>query len=197
VAAVTLSIPRVTAVLKACGLGPDLSAIAPAVLARAQARGSFIHQAIEDDAYGVLDEAALADDVRAYLSSYRAFLADTGHRPIASEVEVYHVLWGYRGRLDRVGWQGPERVLVDWKTGVDPDLWAAAIQTAAYESAWEAQHPTEPISRRLVVRLTPEGYRVYDMEKLGEGYPGFNEAWQIFQAAMVLYRARQVKEAAR
>jgi hypothetical protein len=188
-----LSMPRVTQVLQACGLGPDLSAIAPAVLERALKRGSFVHQAIEDDAYGLLDEAALSDEVRAYLASYRAFLVDTGHRPIVSEVEVRHPVWHYAGKLDRVGWQGPARVLVDWKTGWDPDLFAAAIQTAAYEAAWEAQHPTEPISRRLVVRLTPEGYRIYDMEELGEDYPGASEAWLIFQAAMVLYRARERK----
>lgn len=188
------TLPRVTAILDRFGLGPDLSAITPKVLERARERGSLVHEAIEDDRYGLVVDVDLRSDVLDYLTGVRRFVKETGYRSIVSEVELMHPIWHYAGRGDDVGWIGTGRVLVDWKTAADPDLFAAAIQTTAYRHAWEAMHPTEPISRRLVVRITPGAYRVYDLEVPDARYPSAAEAWQMFTAGVVLLRAQERRE---
>lgn len=185
--------PRVTGVVRHFGLDADLSGIDPEVLERARERGTLVHAAIEDEVYGTLDEAALRPDIAEYLAGYRRFAAETGFRPVVAEYEVEHRTWHYQGRLDLVGWLGHHRVLPDIKTAYDPDLWAASIQTTAYERAWESDHPMEPISRRLVIRIRPGAYRLYDLEEEAKRgvCPSSSEAWQIFQACLVVLAAQR------
>ena len=180
-------LPRVTHILEAAGLGPDLSGIAPAVLEEARRRGSLVHAAIEAHAYGVLAPSDVTPEIKPYLDGYEAFLRDTGHVPIVSEYRVVHPVWQYAGTLDRVGWATPTvRSIDDFKAVATVDLWAVARQLAAYRLGWNAVRPSEPVGCVRAVQLLPGDYRLFEkeiMEILGQ-------AEQEFLAALVVYQAR-------
>ena len=177
-------LPRVTEILAAVGLGPDLFAIPPDVLATAQKRGRAVHEAIEALAYGYLDEAMLDPVVAPYLDAYRRFVADSGHEAIASEIEVRHPAWQYVGHADRIGWLAGGRVLLDWKSGERVDLDAAGYQLAAYRMAWNAMHATEPVAAVAVVQLRADAtYRFHELDAAD-----YEQGWL---AALVVYRAQK------
>jgi hypothetical protein len=176
--------PRVTAILASCGLGPDLAMVSPETLALAADRGSRVHALIEADHYGYLDEAEITSDVAAYFSAYRKFLAESGHEPIASEIEVRHPDWRFRGHVDRVGWLAARRALIDWKCVASVDERAAALQLAGYRCAWQAMHPTEPTEITAVVQLRADGtYRFHEVDA--------REQEHVFLAAVTVYNARK------
>ena len=177
----TERLPRVTEILAAVGLGQDWSLVPPDVLVAAQKRGTAVHAAIEALAYGYFDEAATDPEIVPYLEAYRAFIAESGHEAIASEIEVMHPTWRYVGHPDRVGWLLGRRCILDFKTG---DLGPVAYQLAGYRAAWNAQHPTEPVDVLAAVQLRAEGtYRLHEVSAA--------EAEPVFLAAVMVYRAQQ------
>lgn len=177
----TPPLPRVTEILQAVGLGPDFSTVPPEVLAAAQKRGTAVHEAIEALAYDYLDEAALDPDIAPYLAAYRSFVAQSGHEAIATEIEVVHPTWGYRGHPDRIGWLLGKRVILDFKTG---ELGPVAYQLVAYVDAWNAQHPKEPVTVAGAVELRRDAtYRLHETD-LAAARP-------VWYAAVTVYRAQE------
>lgn len=181
-------LPRVTHILAAVGLGPDLSGIPPAVLEIAAARGTAVHTAIEALAYGYFDAESVDLAIVPYLDAYHRFVKESGHEPIASEVQVVHRAWGYRGHIDRVGWLAKHRAILDWKAVATVDERASALQLAGYRAAWNASHPTEPVDLTGVVQLRGDGtYRFYDINAADHE--------QTFLAAVMVYLAQQRRAA--
>lgn len=177
-------LPHVTRVLAEAGLGPDLTGIAPDVLEAARRRGSAVHALVDAHGYGALEPGDVEPEFKGYLDAYEAFCRDLKHEPIVSEYEVIHPAWHYVGHLDRVGWVHKSRVLIDWKVVATVDVDAVAAQLAAYEMAWEAMRPTEPIAETLAVQLKADGtYRVHVVDSEG--------ARQVFLAALVIYTERR------
>ena len=170
--------PRVTRVLEAVGLGPDLSMVPADVLTAAQKRGTAVHEAIEALAYGYFEDCDAA--ITPYLDAYKKFMAESGHTAIASEIEVAHPEWKYIGHPDRVGWMLKHRIVIDFKTGETDGV---AYQLAAYAEAWNAQHPTEKVSSAAVVELRDTGaYRFTEID-----LPAARPVWF---AALTVYRAQ-------
>jgi hypothetical protein len=177
----------VTAILNACGLGPDFQSVHPATLEAARVRGTAVHGAIEAAHYGY--EVEIAPEIAPYLTAYHKFVTDSGHEPIASEFAVVHPTWEYVGHLDRVGWLVGRRVVIDWKTGDTVDLVSCSYQLAAYRLAWCAVRPEEPVESIAVVQLRDDGgYRLHELE--------WKAAEDVFLAALVVYRARERRRAA-
>lgn len=170
------ALPRVTEILRAVGLAPDFSAVPEAVLEAARERGVARHAAIEADHYGLVEP-----EQEPLLGGYRKFLSDTGHVPWVSEGGMTNKVWGYAGHPDRVGQQGQTVVLIEWKP-MGTNLTAATYQLAAYRSCYE---PSTLIDVGLVVELNDDSYRMTDVTQ------DLAAAWQIFQAAIVVYRAQQ------
>lgn len=107
-----------------------------------------------------LDVLTIDPFYTAYLAAWQAFLVNFSFVPIEVEEAVEHPKHRYAGTLDRVGlacFKGgpPVRTLIDIKTGVVMPV--AAIQTAAYAEAWNAQHSRRKIERRLAVYLREDG----------------------------------------
>jgi hypothetical protein len=178
---VSTPLPRVTAILEAAGLGPDFSAVPPAVLEAARQRGTAVHAAIEADHYGYAVD--LAPEAAPYLDAYRKFVAESGHEPVISETAVVHPSWGYIGHPDRVGWLLGRRILLDWKCTESPDLLAAGRQLAGYRLAWNVMRPSEPIETAAVLQLKADGsYRLHEIASADHE--------QVFLAAVVVYQAR-------
>ncbi len=184
-----MALPRVTHILQAVGLGPNLDGIKPAVLEVAAMRGTAVHEAIEAEAYGYLVGADLAPVVVPYLEAYRRFVKESRHEAIGSEITVQHPTWHFVGHVDRVGWLEKHRAIIDWKCVAQVDERAAALQLAGYRLAWNAMHPTEPVSLTAVVQLRADGtYRFFDINA--------GEYEQTFIAALLVYRAQQEKAVA-
>lgn len=176
--------PRVTAVLAAAGLAPTFVGVPPAVLDEARRRGTAVHEAIEADAYGYLETLAIGPDVAPYLDAYRKFVAESGHEPVVSEVEVIHPTWHYVGHVDRVGWLCGRRALLDWKSADSLDARLVAYQLAGYRCAWNAMHPEQPVQITAAVQLRSDGtYRVHDVDAAAVEH--------VFLAALTIWYARQ------
>lgn len=185
----TTLLPRVTEILARCGLGFNPDGIPWAQLEHARTRGQALHRAIQYHDEGTLDAESLHPEIQPGFRAYLDFLADTGHRAMVSEPELIHPAWQYIGHPDRVGWLGKDRVILDWKHVAKVDLNAGRLQLAAYRMAWNALHPTEPVSRCFLVHLPTNGDGKARLHEVTD--PG---AEQIFLAALVVFRELQRRQ---
>lgn len=178
-------LPRVTEILNATGLGPDLSHVPPDILAAALERGTAVHALVEAQHYGYLDEAAVTPELTPYLAAFRMFLAESKYEPIACEIEVVDTRWSYRGHPDLVGWLLGNRVVLDVKTG---DATGGKYQVAAYGAAWTAERPTEPVKAGAILHVRADAtYRFEEIEMA--------PALDVFHAAVIVHRAQQRRSA--
>lgn len=178
-------LPRVTDILAAVGLGPDLSMVPPDVLAAARERGTAVHALVEAQHYRYLDEADVTPELAPYLAAYRQFLAESKYEPIACEIEVVDAKWGYRGHPDLVGWLLGNRIVIDIKTG---NAAGGDYQVAAYGAAWTAERPSEPVKAGAILHLRADGtYRFEEIEMA--------PALDIFRAAVIVHRAQSRRQA--
>lgn len=179
-------------------MGPDLSAIAPAVLERARHRGTMLHEAIEALTYGYLDRGAMDEEIKGYVAAYERFLGDTGYKPIVAEVEVISEQWGVVGHADGAGWISVERTIPDWKSVAVFDPYYVSYQLAGYRLLWNEQHPKEPVERVIGIQFRPDGtYRMHSVprdaaeaKRLKIKGPTLTEATQVFQASVIVFKAR-------
>lgn len=182
------ALPSVTRILEAAGLGPDFSRVPADVLEAARARGTLVHRLIEAHHYGYLDQAEITPQAAPYMSAYLTFVAESGHEPIASEFRVEHAAWRYCGHPDRVGWLCGARVIADWKCTDTLALPPVARQLAGYQLAYNAQHPTEPVSTTVAVQLRSDGtYRLHELDA--------SAAEPVFLAAVTVWWARAEDQA--
>jgi hypothetical protein len=175
-------LPSVTGILDAVGLGPDLSRVPAAALEAARVRGTAVHRAIEDHAYGLLE--AVDPAIAPWLAAYERFLKETGATAIVSEVEVVHAAFRYIGHIDRIAWLDSTRYLIDWKTGDSLALGPVSYQLAGYRLGWNACYPAEPITATAAVQLRKNGtYRFHVIET--------GPVEHIFLAAATIVHARR------
>lgn len=171
-------VPSVTQVLS---ILQDFGAVPADVLAAAAEFGTHVHQAVDLDNKGVLDEASLDPALAPYLADWRSFLCDTGAGVLASEVRVYHPGRKYAGTLDALVRIRNKVAVVDVKTGQVPRT--VGPQLAAYELAYSASDENEhAIRRRLCVQLTGDGYRVHEQKNPAD--------WSVFLSALNCWRFR-------
>ncbi len=78
-------------------------------------RGTRIHQATMLMDYG--EEPEIEPDTAGYIKAYQRFLEDYNPKWEGIETLVYHDGLGFAGTIDRYGYIGGEKVLVDIKTG--------------------------------------------------------------------------------
>lgn len=175
------SLPRVTAILEAVGLGPDFSAVPPAILEAARARGAAVHALAEALGYGYLDDGDIRPELAPYVDALRKFYAESGAQHIASEFEVRSPSWRYVGHPDLLVWLNGVRVLIDIKTG---DATGAEYQVAAYVQAHNEEHPTTRVTAAAVLHLRDDRtYRLAEVE--------LPAATQVWIGAVVVYQAQR------
>lgn len=173
-------LPRVTRILQAVGLGPDLSMVPEDVLEAARDRGVRIHEAIEALCYGYLDDLELDAETLPYIGAFKKFVVDAGYKAEYAEIEVINEAWRYRGHPDNIGWILGKRVLLDVKSG---GAQGVEYQLAGYKAAWDAQHPTAPIDSIAALLLRRDGsYRFIEY--------AYDEAAPVFFAAATVFHAR-------
>jgi hypothetical protein len=157
-------VPHVTGILSAVGVAADFEALGEtsprvaAAIVAAGARGSAAHADCHAYDDNDLDWATVDPRVRPYVEAWAEFREVSNLRPIIGgrERRVYHPDLHYTGILDGIFTAGcmDANVLVDIKTA-DPESAAAHLQTMAYAMAWEAEHPDQPIGKRIAVWLRP------------------------------------------
>lgn len=129
-----VELPSVTTVL--CDVGViDYSHIPGPARAAALLRGRMVHVATHYDDEGDLDETTVDPAIMPFVEAYRRFRADSGFRPELVERRGYNQTYRYAGTLDRTGWIGSARVLVDIKTNC-AERWVA-LQLAAYAAMFD------------------------------------------------------------
>lgn len=155
-------VPSVTQVLSAVGVSVDFESLRGMSIQMAAAIelkreiGSALHadaHAFDDND---LDWTTVDPRVEPYLRAWAVFRENSRLTPATRERRVYHPTFGYAGTLDGIFTLPTGRVvLVDIKTG-DPEDSGCAYQTAAYEAAYQFEHPGQIIHERWGVRLTPD-----------------------------------------
>lgn len=163
------TVPSVTQILRAVGVSTDFEAIAAmsdekrAQLEYRRQLGTVVHADCHTFDDNDLDTSTVSADVEPYLWAWADFRANSRLVPLSRERRVFDRQRFYCGTLDGIFLSPAGRhVLVDIKLG-DPEDAACAFQTAAYQAAWDLEHPETPIHERWSVQLTPENavpYRV-------------------------------------
>jgi hypothetical protein len=167
-------IPSVTQILRATGVSVDFEELAGistrlgTQIEEKRALGTALHA----DAHALddrdLDWATVDPRVRPYLEAWQTFRVNSGLVPLARERQLFHPTLRYAGTFDGLflaprGVTGM-RVIADLKTG-DPDDAGARYQLAAYQLAYQHEHPDQPIYERWSVQLTPEHRIPYRVTK--------------------------------
>jgi len=147
-------------------------------------RGTAVHMATQYLDEGCLDWDTVAEEYLGYVDAYRKFKRDSGFKPIISEGMDYHRTMKYAGQFDLVGELNRRHVIIDKKTGVEQYWWK-------YQLAGYAEFPIVksnfPGAVRHSLSLRKDGtYR------LSEPYLDPMD-WGVFQAALVVYRAKGMK----
>lgn len=142
-------IPGVSKIIAFAGLS-DMTWVSEEALKR----GSYVHQALEFEDLGDLNEADLDEKLKGYLKAWRTFKADFKAEIHCVEQKVHHPIYRYGGTLDRIAKIEGHFCVIDIKSG-SPAAWHP-IQTALYSMTQDAPHgPGCP--RRAAVYVTPEG----------------------------------------
>lgn len=170
-------VPSVTQALQ---ILQDWSHVDPSTLRAAADFGTHVHQAVDLDNRGELDEAALDPAIAPYLAAWRRFLAESGATVIASEVRVAHQTLQYAGTADVIADWRNVLCLIDVKTGQVPRTVGA--QTAAYAKAYDSTMCGRTIRRRYCIQLSDDGYRSHELTDPSD--------WPLFTAALSCWRFR-------
>jgi hypothetical protein len=157
-------VPSVTAILMAAGIGHTDTTdegfeINEDVMERARDRGTDAHFACQLLDEGDLDWDSLDEEIEPYVAGYERWKDQIGFVPDMIEAPLYNAADDYCGIVDRAGWIGDERVVVDIKTGSGGLKPWHPIQTVAYAACI----PTRGIwPTRIVLCLkAKKGYTEY------------------------------------
>jgi hypothetical protein len=147
----------------------DLSAIDPDILERARMFGTAVHMTAELHDKGILDMSTVDAPLMPYLEAWQRFMRECGWQNEEIEGRVVHPVYRYAGTFDRVGTINKRgrrvRGILDIKTGSEVGD-SVGVQLAAYQNAYNYQHPTAKTITRWSVRLTED--RKYKLDEWTE-----------------------------
>ena len=158
-------IPNVTRIL--AGL-VDFSFVKAEDLARAQEEGKAQHKLVELECKGGLDVNVLDPYWKPHLAAFRACVAETGFKIIASERKVRHPIYGYAGTLDMEAELFSAEAILDLKRSFygGPVI---GLQLAAYLEARNAERAREgtkkKLKKRYALRLLPGSKPPYRLKE--------------------------------
>jgi hypothetical protein len=126
--------------------------------------GKKVHSATELYDMDDLNVSDLHPTLKTYLDGWIKFRKEFHFTPTQVELQMFHEVYRFAGRIDRVGTisvpgVGSDLILLDIKSGTHQKT--NAIQTAGYELLYnQNKKGKELIKRRFVVYLSPAGYEV-------------------------------------
>lgn len=152
--------PGVTEVLS---IFADYARVPRHVLEAKRILGRAVHRCIELYEAEQLDPDSVDDAVMPYLEGWIRLRNDMPGYVFAAEEIIYHRKYGFAGRLDINYALKRDDSLWQWDVKcVDTMSDATALQTSAYQEAWNDGHPDQKITKRAGVQLRPDGtYRFH------------------------------------
>jgi hypothetical protein len=152
-----LVIPSVTQIMHGSGL-VDLEWISQEILDNTSDLGKKVHKTTELYDKETLDVKVLHPTLKNYLDGWIKFRKDFNFTPAEIELQLFHELYKYAGRIDRIGLIGKELTLLDIKSGTKQK--SHQIQTMGYKLLYDQnKKKPEQIKRRMIVYLSEEGYK--------------------------------------
>ena len=158
--------PGVNEVLKDMGAIPDFN-YPNAEYKRTL--GTYVHLAIKLYFENKLDESSLQGEVKDYFNGFLKFHKENPINPLGVEKKFYSEKHGFCGTIDC--WTD---VLYDWKTGQSAryhQLTAGAYLLLLEEAGYK-------IERVEFVHLTPNDYKVVEIEADKQSFLAFLYAWK-------------------
>lgn len=161
-------IPSVTQILKAAGL-ISLEYVDKDILNQKADLGRKIHLTTELYDTDSLDDESTHSLLKSYLNQWIKFKSDYEVELDSIETMLYHPVYRYAGRIDRIGkvkmnnFKG--KAIIDIKSGVP--YHHHAIQLAGYADLYNYRKKTKDvITKRICVYLTPDDYKVIEHSSL-------------------------------
>jgi len=177
-----LEIPSVTTLMKPLSDG-IYGFIDREVLNRAAARGTAVHNAIENYVkFGIED---ISPEHAGYFNGFLKWYTEHGVTPYGSEVRLYHKAFLYAGTADMMAGVDGLDTLVDFKTSSAVYPMLCGVQLEAYNRAAKS-HGME-LQRKVIVHLKKDGnYQMipFPLED--------TECWRVF-TALITVRSYQQK----
>jgi len=158
-------IPSVTQIIKEAGL-IDLSFVDEDLLEYKSDIGTKVHLTTELYDLSELDEKSLHHTLAGYLKSWVKFREDYQFVPTQIELMLYHRVYNYAGKIDRIGTLSGKTICqLDIKTGITHH--SHALQSAGYTELFNYDKlPKNQIKKRLTVYLKDDGtYKVAEHKK--------------------------------
>ena len=148
-------IPGVTQVIQDAGL-INFDGVNKELLDYKADIGRKVHSATELYDSGILDEESLHPILKGYFDSWVKFRKDFKFEPVKIEAQLFHPIYRFAGRIDRIGMIDKDETLVEIKSGGKQKV--HEIQTAGYSLLW--CQDKKKIKRRIAVYLSEEGYKI-------------------------------------
>lgn len=149
-----------------------------AVLNKAAARGTAVHNAIENYVkFGITD---IAPEFEGYMRGFKSWWKETKPKALGSECRVYNNVLRYAGTADMPVEIDGQRILIDFKTSAGVNKMLTGVQLEAYAKAYET-HGIQ-FDGKAVLHLKSDGkydWTYYDKSD--------TESWTVFGALMVVY----------
>lgn len=160
--------PSVTQVLSKLH---DFAMVSKEVLEAAQERGTAVHKLCQFHDENDLQPESIGD-YWPYLDAWIKFCADRKAKWDGIEWQGYSTRYGYAGTMDRRGFLGGTRYIVDIKTSAQSHpVWG--MQTAAYRQLCAEQDPAWLMARRGTVQLRPNGTYTFLPWDRPDDWPAF------------------------
>jgi len=176
-----LVIPSVTQIIQEAGL-VNLDWINAELLKEKADLGKKVHSTTELHDKEKLDFEKLHPILKAYLNNWIKFRQEYGFVATEIELQLFHSLYRYAGRIDRVGLMGKDLVLLDVKSGTPQK--SHAIQTAGYKGLHDQnKKKSEQIKKRFTVYLSETGYKVIEDKNQND--------WNVFLSCLTIYNFKK------
>ena len=173
-------LPSVTTLMRPLS-GAVYKGIDDAVLNRAAARGTAVHNAIENYlTFGIED---VDPDHAGYFMAFLRWFSEYNPQVIASEYRLYHKFMGYAGTADLICVIGGKLYVIDYKTTQRIEELLVRVQLKAYSQALGSLG-AEP-QRAASLHLKRDG--TFDFQT----HDGGAESWQVFSSLLTVLKYKQ------
>lgn len=176
-------IPSVTTVMKP--LSDDVyGKIDQGVLNRAAARGTAVHNAIENFVkFGIED---IPPEHEGYFNAFLKWHEEHGVAPYGTEVKLYHKGLLYAGTADMLAEVDALDTLVDFKTSAQVSKMMCGVQLEAYDRAIASHDAGIRFKQKVIVHLTKNGeYQMLQFQDTA------TECWRVFTALLTVRNYKQ------
>lgn len=173
-----LFVPSVTTVMRP--LSEDVyGSIDEEVLNRAAARGTAVHNAIEN--YIKFDIRDIPEEHEGYFEAFLKWFEEHKVEPYGDEVRLYHKSLMYAGTADMFASVDGIDTLIDFKTSAAVQKMLCGVQLEAYDRAIQSHTGGKGFERKAIVHLKKDGsYQVIEYSS------NDMECWRVFTALLTV-----------